>query len=289
MRILLDAKDLINAIEHSRPVTAEQLNERLRAAGHQLVLTATNVREFAAGAEKDNFLPMRSLLQRLEAMPVTYIREWNIQRAEILAARSAYQSGTEPSAIDPYVARWDYALFPGRPPSEIYVGYRLDEIIYDLWKQDPELLLYPKRISDRFGPWLESQRELLRSEHKSDKQLFIENAPKYLSGVGLPTGGFAHARWGKWVYSNPERCPGLVLSFLTLRGLIGNTMHAPKGSVIPDTAYVAAVPYVDAITLDASMFTYVSMASRKLRALNSATDFSSRLFRNVESVLDVHC
>ena len=62
MRILLDSRDLINIAEHSRPITAENLEAYLRARNHEIVLSFTNVRELsgplAAGVEfMDTALP----------------------------------------------------------------------------------------------------------------------------------------------------------------------------------------------------------------------------------------
>ena len=67
MRFLLDAKDLIDAIEHNLPIALTDFDQYLRTRGRELVLTSTNVREFVAPLMTDNdFLKMRALLQSLE-------------------------------------------------------------------------------------------------------------------------------------------------------------------------------------------------------------------------------
>ena len=128
MRFLLDAKDLIDAVEHNHPIALTDLDQYLRTRGHQLVLTSTNVREFVAPLMTDNdFLKMRGLLQDLEALPVCYLREATILHEELAAAWRAHEDGRDYIGIDPYVMRWDETLFPGDAPSRIFVAFRLDE------------------------------------------------------------------------------------------------------------------------------------------------------------------
>ena len=43
MRILLDSRDLIDLIEHARPVALDRMNTFLRDNNHEFVLTFTNI------------------------------------------------------------------------------------------------------------------------------------------------------------------------------------------------------------------------------------------------------
>ena len=91
MRILLDGKDLINLVEHSSPVDLEDFRQTLESKGHQMVLSYTNIREFAAPiATTGETLKVRRLLNGVEALPVCYIREGFIIDDEIRAAANAF-------------------------------------------------------------------------------------------------------------------------------------------------------------------------------------------------------
>ena len=149
MRFLLDAKDLIDAVEHNRPIPLTDFDQYLRTRGHELVLTSTNVREFVAPLFTDgDCLKMRKLLQDLEALPVCYLREATILHEELAVAWRAYESENNYAGIDPYVTRWDETLFPGEAPSRIFVAFRLDEIIHRLYRRRSKPLLIPQRHID---------------------------------------------------------------------------------------------------------------------------------------------
>src|SRR5712692_9525345 len=113
MRILLDARDLIDLAEHDRPLAVDNLRPYLHAGDHQIVLSYTNVRELAAPlAAGHDFLRIRPLLQSLEELAHTYIREVPIVAFEIESALHAYNSGTEYQGCSVYANRWDDTFTP---------------------------------------------------------------------------------------------------------------------------------------------------------------------------------
>jgi len=135
MRILLDSRDLINIVEHSRPVAATAFDAYLRAGNHQIVLSFTNVRELSGPlAVSVEFLRLRPFLQALERMPLAYLKETTIIGTEIQAAAKAFVEGTEYQSPSPSVPRWDHVLVvdPRRQKlaTENWVNFRLDEIIF---------------------------------------------------------------------------------------------------------------------------------------------------------------
>jgi hypothetical protein len=76
MRLLLDAKDLINLVVHRTPVSLVDFSNWLNQRSAKLVLTAMNVSELVAPLkEGGDFLEIRVLLQAMERSPVCYLRE----------------------------------------------------------------------------------------------------------------------------------------------------------------------------------------------------------------------
>ena len=130
MRILLDASSLIDA-EHGKPVSFEGLDKVLREHHAQLVLTYTNVLEFAAPFERtgDRYT-LRAQLQRLERLPVKYLNEGGIKFAELREAVKAFSEGRKCVPIDPHRRRWDETLVAsGRSPMEMLVNQSLYDLV----------------------------------------------------------------------------------------------------------------------------------------------------------------
>jgi len=194
MRILPDAKDLINTVEHDKGVIFNDFEQFVRQGNHEIVLTSTNVLEFAASlVQTGDFLQMRSLLQKLEKLPLRYIKETTIPLQELRSAKFAYDSGTNYRQIDPFVARWDdtIALEGQATPTQVLVALRLDEIIYMIWKKDPTALQFPKKT----GEWIRDQYEAKRHSTPAPRSLakkeFCNYVERQLSYWGVDIGGTA--------------------------------------------------------------------------------------------------
>jgi hypothetical protein len=293
VRFLLDAKDLIDAVEHNHPLALTDFDQYLRTRGHQLVLTSTNVREFVAPLMTDNdFLKMRGLLQSLEALPVCYLREATILHEELTAAWRAHESGRDYIGIDPYVTRWDETLFPGEAPSRIFVAFRLDEIIHRLWRRPSKPLLIPQRHIDWTRANIEKEREITEPERLSLKKNFIGSVARHLQvGKLFRIGEIvldepALVGFGKWIYADPRRCPGFRLHYSIYHELVHNVRDLPKDGDLLDFAHIPAIPYTDAITMDRRMTDYATRVSRRLQAEYSYTNHAERIFPKLAPLLD---
>jgi hypothetical protein len=111
VNLLFDTRDLINLIEHNRPINVIEANQYLRSKGDLLVFSFTNVREFAGPLANDfDFLHVRALLQKLETLPHTYLKEVFIPSAEIRVAVDAFNQGKEFEPPNLYCSRWDQTL-----------------------------------------------------------------------------------------------------------------------------------------------------------------------------------
>ena len=293
MRFLLDAKDLIDVAEHGRPMALSDFHNYLRSSGHEIVLTSTNVREFAAPLATDgDFLKMRGLLQSLEALPVCYMRESTILDEELRAAWRAFDSSTKYEGINPYVGRWDETLFTGEASTRILVNFRLDEIIYRLWRRNSRILLMPWRNIAWMRPEFERQRNIPASERLSLKENFKHSVGRHLQGglrfgiLDVPVEKVDQAAFGNWIYSNPDRCPGFRLHYNTYHELVANVRDVPKDSDLLDFAHILAIPYVDAITMDRRMCDYARRVGRRLHKEYGSTNYSERIFPKLAPLLD---
>ncbi len=286
MRILLDSRDLINIVEHGRPITADDFDAYLRARNHEIVLSFTNVRELssplAAGAE---FMRIRPYLQTLERMPHVCVKETTIIPDEIRAAVTAFIEGVAYRSSCPYVPRWDHTLIvdPQRQhlSTENWVDFRLDEIIYYINRVRPDVFTPPERHLPRLQTQLENDRAQLRAGQAAPRQHFARAIANHAAThrITLPQG--REDEFTRWVHANPDRCPGFRLNHEVYRALMANYGDVPEAADFSDLAHVSAVPYVDAATFDRRMRHYCSAASRKTLRLGGTRNYGDRLYQDV--------
>lgn len=293
MRILPDARDLINLTEHNVPVNAQAFAEYLRCHDHQLVLSFTNIRELSGPlAHLGDFLQVRGLLQALEAIPHTYIKEAPIVGTEIESAVQAFNNGAEYQPVSPYVNRWDrtIVMLPGQEYTQYdrFVGLRLDEIIYDVFRYQPQVFAPPGQHLPRLIQQFEQDRVALRAGKAPPREHFIRSVKNHAARhrVKLPQG--REDEFARWIYSDPNRCPGLRLNHETYRQLMGNYGDVPEVGDFSDLAHVFAVPYVEMATLDNRMRDYCSRASRRLVKLGLAVDYRERLYSDLGDLMCKH-
>jgi hypothetical protein len=175
MRILIDSKDLIDIVEYRRPIAADDFSSWLILYDSELVFTMTNISELAAPLRERNtdILHIRSLLQMAEKLPHAFLREGTIAQEELTSAAIAFLQDGKYETINPYVDRWDSALMPkGDSMARIYVNYRLDEIVFALWRTDPNTLLHSRRHSKLVIGGILSDRALPESVRRTARRNF---------------------------------------------------------------------------------------------------------------------
>ncbi len=286
MRILLDSRDLINLLEHGRPIGVDEVEAYLRKGNHQVVLTFTNVRELAGPlARGGEFMQLRPLLQVLERMPHACLGEVTIVAKEIQSAVDAFDTGTEYAGCSPYVARWDYTLMalPGqqRSATENWVNFPLDEMIYYINHTRPDVFAPPEHHLERLQMQLQKDRELLRAGQAPARQHFFRSIKNHAAThrISLPEG--REDEFAEWVYANPNRCPGLRLNHEVYRAVMMNYTDIPETADFSDLAHVFAIPYVEEATLDNRMRHYCTIASRKMLKFGAAYNYRDRLYEDV--------
>ena len=284
MRILLDAKDLINIVELRRPMSTAEFARWMEQRGAVLVLSLTSVSDFVGPvfSRRGDWLQMRSWLQTLESLPVVYIREGSIIRDELSEALRAYQVPQEPSPANPYVPRWDEtAYWEGGAATKILVGLRLDEIVYMARGAIQAYKRYTRGLQSKLA-W---ERSLPPSKRQPLRDIFVNNLPDRLRAYKIDPAGVPLPKFGSWLWNSPLRCPGLRFQFEVYHQLRRDeTMRLQEGD-IADFAHLAAVPYVHVATVDKRIADLATKASKKLGRNDTRADFSGKLFKNVDEIL----
>jgi Protein of unknown function (DUF2442) len=286
MRVLLDASSLID-VEHGKPVSFGELDRILREHHARLVLTYTNVLEFAAPFEKtgDRFA-LRGQLQQVERLPVGYLREGGIIYAELKEAMEAFKDGRECMLIRPYVKRWDETLVvEGPSPAEVLVNQSLYDLVSMAVSRGNAVPL----VKQRWGPWLEGQFEQDRKIQPETRKAIGKHFPgAILKGLAAYSIPFPHDKVNKfadWVYENPIRCPGLRLAYDFRQELMNNLEEKVSPNDIFDRAHVLAVPYVDAATMDHNAADLCRRVIRRLKKDNPAIRYEERIFASLKDLL----
>jgi hypothetical protein len=289
MRILLDTRDIINLLQRARPAVNE-FETYLHDGRHEVVLSMTSVREFAGPlARREDFLRLRPLLQSLERLPHTYVREVTIMADELRAAVAAFNTGAEPQPCSPFVDRWDRTLLPlpGRRPSiaDSLVGLRLDEIVYYIYKSAPQMFAPPEHHLPELRKLLDQDRALLRQGRAPAREHFIRSTRRHAASHHVPLPSGREDDFAEWLYRNPDRCPGLRLRHEVFRALTANYTDIPETGDFSDFAQVFAIPYVDAATLDNRIRNYCRIASRKIVKMGGTCNYGDRLYRDLTELM----
>jgi hypothetical protein len=290
MRILLDTRDLINVVDRNAPISLADFEAYLQAGDHQLVLSNTSVREFAGPlARGGEFLRLRPLLQSLERLPHTYIREITVVAEELGTAAASFIAGVEPAVLSPFADRWDRTMvrLPDgrRGIADMLVGLRLDEIVHAIYRVNPQLFAPPGHYLPALRDLLEADRDLLRKGQAPAREHFARSVRKHAQShrVLLPAG--REDEFAEWLYKNPNRCPGLRLSHEMFRAITSNYGDRPQVGDFGDLGQVFTIPYIDAATLDNRIRDYLRIASRKIIRMGGLDNFGDRVCRDLAEVM----
>jgi len=289
-RILLDASSLIE-LEHRRPISFPALGKMLREHNAQLVLTRTNVLEFSASAEKTGDFPtVRKMLLEIEQLPLTYLREGGITFLELKEAVAAFNEQREYRTIAAqlYVRRWDETLvLEGSSPAEILVNQRLDELVGMLWKQGA-LRLTERRWGRLLQQQFEEDRRLSANVRKAIRRNFPVALKRHLDQFSLAFPKNRIEQLAEWIYDDPSRCPGHRLWYDIRQELMNDLGKAVTANYISDFVHVAALPYVEMVTMDRTTADLCRRVSRRLRKNHPAIRYEQRIFSGLGELLDAN-
>jgi len=288
MRILFDASALID-IERAKPLSFADLDKTLREHHARLILTYTSVVEFAAPFEKTADRPgLREQLQQVERLPVGYLREGAIKVAELKEAVKAFNEKRECIPIDPYGKRWDEALVPEGPrPAEMLVNQSLYDLVSMVLMRGSPIRHAEEGWGQPLREQFEADRRLPPQTRNAIAKHFCETIRRHLTQHSIEFPPDRVNEFADWVYGNPTvRCPGCRLAWEVRQELMNSITEKVSGNDMFDIAHVRAVPYVDAVTMDANTADLCRRVARRLRAKNPAINYEERIFTSLKELLD---
>ena len=286
-RVLLDTKDLIDAVEREAPLPRSDLGRELREHNAQIVLTFTNVREFAAplthGAD---ILQVRWLLQQIENLPICYIDENSIMKLEITEAVAAFREQREVCVPDPYVQRFDGVVSSiGPMPTRVLVNQRLDDLVFLLWRAKPNLLRPFSSLSSVFRGGIQTNRKIPAARLAVTQPRLAALIRQQAEHWKVSLASDDSDRFFKWVFENPARCPTARYQCELYLAMVRNSTNMVKGNDLADLAQTWTIPYVDLITVDRRISGYCAQVNRRLEKVNPTLGYTRRFVSSVSDVL----
>ncbi len=280
MRIFLDAKDLIDLVEHGRPVVVAEFHKWLASKGHVLVLSPTVVFELSAPiVRRGGKTVVTGLLNDLESLRPKYIADGLILPAEIRQAIDARTSGSEYQDIDPYVPRLDYALEALGPlATRMYLHFPLSEIVWTISQSQPSVFEEKPQREQRLRRMLSEDRSVAPSI--SLRRHFGVKLGRDIRGYGIPDPDGGCEALAEWIYESPKRCPSLRLDYEVYHALRRNATDPGHLQDFEDLGHIRCVPYVDVMTLDRRMSEYVRQVGSRV-----GDSFGDRVEPDLDAVI----
>lgn len=282
MHILLDAKDLINVVEHSNPVTLSEFDDWLRARDADVVCSLVNIRGLAAPLALGSwFLPqVKSSLDRLESLPHCFVTS-GIDVLELQRALECFDAGKEYVAIDPYVPRFDYVFPRFANPRRLY--YPMRDSVIDLWKACPNVFQPQPKYHKLQALGLSMDRERMAARQSSSEppsEWIVE-----ILTLKMNVEQERATQLASWIAANPLRCPAMWLTRSVGFSMSQNQRYAARKDDTFDMAEMWTIPYTDAATVDRCMLDLFSRATRNLRRKDKLAGPRAKVYRNLSELM----
>jgi len=282
MHILLDAKDLINVLEHSNPMKLSEFDGWLRARDADLVCSLVNIRGLAAPlALGSSFLPqVKGSLDRLESLPHSFVTS-GIDLLELQRALDCFDAGKEYVAIDPYVPRFDYVFPRFANPRKLY--YPMRDSVIDLWRACPNVFQpQPKYHKlQALGMSMDRGRMTARQSSSEPPSEWIVEILTLKMNVEEERA----TQVASWIAANPLRCPAMWLARAVGFSMSQNQSYAARKDDTFDMAEMWTIPYTDAATVDRCMLDLFSRAARNLRRKDNLAGPRAKVYRSLSELM----
>ena len=282
MRILLDAKDLINVVEHSNPVKLSEFDGWLRTRDADLVYSLVNIRGLAAPlALGSSFLPqVKDSLDQLESLPHCFVTS-GIDLLELQRALDCFDAGNEYVPIDPYVPRFDYVFPRFANPRKFY--YPMRDSVIDLWRACPNVFEpQPKyHTLQAIGMSMDRSRMAARQSSSEPPSEWIVEILMLKMNVEEERA----TQVASWIAANPLRCPAMWLARAVGFSMSQNQSYAARKDDTFDMAEMWTIPYTDAATVDRCMLDLFSRATRNLRRKDKSAGPRAKVYRTLSELM----
>jgi hypothetical protein len=282
MRILLDAKDLINVVEHSKPVKLSVFNGWLRMRDAELVYSLVNIRGLAAPLTLgSSFLPqVKDYLDRLESLPHCFVTS-GIDLLELRRALDCFEAGKEYVTINPYVPRFDYVFPPFANPARLY--YPMRESVIDLWRACPDVFQPQPKYHRLQALAMSMDRDRMAARQSSSEPPSEWIVEFLMLKMNVPEERAMQV--ASWITANSLRCPAMCLTRAVAFSMSQNQNYEARKDDTFDMAEMWTIPYTDAATVDRCMLDLFSRAMRNLGRKADSAGPRAKVYRSLSELM----
>jgi len=271
--IYLDSSNLIDLCQGKACINLSNFAEWLERRSHKAVFSLQTLIELSDPLRIGNILEVRKDLNSLEQLPHIFVNEGRICQLELYEAIKALDEGRKYrfEAVCSFSSRLDGALdLFGEPqniveagsivPTAAIVNYRMSECILDLWRRDPLIFDVQRRHEADWKRVIEADRAL--EKPPSLEGNFVKKMAGDLRSHRISFPPERVEELAGFVYSSPERCPGIRLQYETQHQFRLDKNSSTRASDIIDLTRIPAVPYVDFFITDKRMMEYSRRAAK---------------------------
>jgi hypothetical protein len=293
MLLHLDSRDLINAFK-GKSIGIKDLRSALIERKAKLIYSPETIQEVVAPADVKE---SRRRLETLITLPHRYIRQQKeIIKQEFSEAIREVRSTKNFSngRILPFASTWQVILRPGEIRVEDQISDQLVDINMKLLAANPDIFRNTEEQFDAYAPNFTFDRLHKLNLRTGKKGVFRDAIGQTLKVIGLHPGNALKAAnlvddLTNWMRERPSVCPSWRLLGETYSEFVVNVTDKGRLGDEPDFRHVSVTPYVDAITLDATMRGYVKAACRRLAKLTEPVNYESRIFDDLNHWLSTRC
>lgn len=272
-RVFLDSRDLINEVEHDRPLPLNEFRRLLCEKRARIVLTHTTVTEFLPrrGDQTIDRTRALELVARLESLPLAFIREPDLIYREFLEAREAYFLQRVPRKVDMFVDQW-WQTFSKTPAQ--YMRFVNPSLFGELKRMT--LVDEVRKLIDA-GLHLhlsEAEVDYVARRVEDDRKYYGRGRGTKRTFAGAIEGIFEHYGWPEpiggfasfvdFVRREHIACPAWRLGLAVYEEFRADAAVVFKAGDIPDRWHVHVLPYVTHATLDKAWRTRCDQARTRL-------------------------
>lgn len=292
MRVFIDARDLINIFNHSRPVSASELWVLFTKKGHELILPFSLISELVPADNNDIVTARR--FSAIEALPHVFFQQQALARQEIAQAAEDVANGRVPRPLRPFVVKFQDLWADGSDPL-FHVDLNRTIVMGGLAFQ---VCLVARQAPHVFHWSRGEAADVVQTFHRAranrqplnTKNGFQAAVVRWLRDAGLEAAdeNSLHA-FTTMLRENPRLAPGWRLYVEVFDQLTSDRTYKPTVNDLWDLANVTMLPYVDAITLDKNQIDLIRRANSRLAKYDETIRYAERAFASIESLLRHIC
>jgi hypothetical protein len=285
--VFLDSRDLINCLEHARPLDHIAFAEYLRSRNAAIILTMTNVLETLPRGRP--VADTVELARRLESLPHVFVRYSEISTHEFTDAVEAFRDGTACNPSLRLCRSFWRVLVPSAVADDPSRDASHDALDRLPMSEQLRLAFHGGQelgSSDDYDPDTTAELDSVLIAHRDvlgvnppSKALFRHAVATQLSSFNLHVGDVA--RFADWLFRSPMVCPAWRLGHEVFQEMRLDRSARINGNGVTDLTHAYFVPYASAATLDKQWRSYFDRVVSRLTKVGIEVPYGRNVYSDI--------